>query len=69
MSRAGRQELLQRLEYSVQNSIAVVVASVLEDKLPSYSLAGDNMDEASGGRHSPESSAVLHYLCHCLFLT
>lgn len=41
------------LEHAVANSITIVVASVLEDKLPSYQDPDKEASQASKGTHAP----------------
>lgn len=48
----GRDELLRKLEHAVANSITLVVASVLEDKLPSYQDPDKEASQASKGTQS-----------------
>ena len=50
--RPGRDELLRKLEHAVANSITIVVASVLEDKLPSYQDPDKEASQASKGTQS-----------------
>lgn len=48
----GRDELLRKLEHAVANSITIVVASVLEDKLPSYQDPDKEASQTSKGMQS-----------------
>lgn len=59
MCRAERDELLRKLQHAVANSITIVVASVFEDKLPSYQAPEAEAMPASLGTHS---SAMLYAL-------
>ena len=47
----GRDDLLHKLEHAVANSITVVIASVSEDKLPSYQDPDKEASQASKGSH------------------
>ena len=42
-------EALAQLEAAVANSVTVVIASVMEDKLPSYQAAQQDTEGESGG--------------------
>ncbi len=44
--KAGR---LQRLQHAIEKSMTVVVASVMEDKLPSYTEPHEESSQASTG--------------------
>ena len=49
---SGRDELLQKLEHAIANSITVVIASVQEDKLPSYQDPDREASQTDKGAHS-----------------
>lgn len=52
---AGRGQVLKRLEHSLANSMTVVIASVLEEKLPSYQDPDAEANAASKGIPSPRA--------------
>ena len=53
--KAGR---LQKLQHAIEKSMTVVIASVMEDKLPSYNEPHEERSQSSTG-------VYIHPLQHC----
>jgi len=52
----GQDKLVQKLKHALDNSSTVVIASVMEDKLPSYNEPLNEVSEASKGVFSLETT-------------
>ena len=53
---ADKAERLQKLQHAIEKSMTVVIALVMEDKLPSYNEPHE--------KHSPSSTGVYIHLYH-----